>query len=584
VYEAEHKFTPCVELAIDIHDDEDGFLTAIPMNDNVRGSFVPGTGQKSRKKKVVKARQAGRSAESKPPEKKKPKKQKPQGCAPARGQATTHRKCYNCQLPGHLASQCKAPKTQRRDTPRPRAGQESPSPVHPDAPQTSPQTESTEEYPSDDDEEDPEYKLKLEADAIKADILCKASFAWLTKDPENALDRKVVLQSLTAIARKDKLYAKDRGIDAVQTVARLHAEGMRLGTIARNKTVEGLTYANPSSARRGMERFAHSFGKYVRLNDIAPVRGSELERLRKLEAIQPFSRDPKTHWIAWMLALLVRLLFIPVAEECFKRAGHMLPFAWADSVVALNPWDLIPTGVLVLVELSVSTNFTRTTLFCEFLIRMVVHFFISQLPLPAAVAVHVGWNVTIVVSHCIVGTSLVWLLDAFRSLALGKSRVYESVCLEEHRMASPPLDPRFVYKPGDPCCKPSFGCEQHWGIEGIAPTVYRGCTHNEVKSIEGRVGKMVPATDNEKAVNAHWKSAFQRVGHVFNFVRPVKHHMDIHTWSSNYPPAKRDRLRAMAAEGFDMPSKMVASAFIKKEIALKESIQAIPTFKDPRFI
>jgi hypothetical protein len=59
--------------------------------------------------------------------------------------------------------------------------------------------------------------------------------------------------------------------------------------------------------------------------------------------------------------------------------------------------------------------------------------------------------------------------------------------------------------------------------------------------------------------------------------------MDINKWSENYPPGKRDRLRAMHRDGYDMP-RLTASSFTKKEIAIVDSDQIHKQLKDPRFI
>jgi hypothetical protein len=469
-----------------------------------------------------------------------------------------NRKCYNCGELGHYAQACARPKTAQR------------VPTVVDPPQSA--------------EPATPKPLVVNLLEIEANMFSKASLAWLTKDPNSAADRSVVILSLTNIARKEKLHLCVPPVDVHEVVMRVHERAFRAGIDARLQTVEALTYSDKKiKAADFAERFVDAFSRYIRLIDIAPIRGTTLKKLKTLENLEPLSRHKETFTIALFFALTFRMFLVPLFEESFKRAGHLLEFHSASGATTWDYWDLIPVAVLTLLETYHSNHHRLAHSICEFLVRLPIHYLMSQLQFMFGLFLHIFWNVAVIVSHCFFGTDTIWLLDSFRATKSLRSTIYQSVCVADHAMTLFPIDPRFKCKPGEVSCKESFGCEQHWGISGLIPTVYTACTHNEECAMNGRVGKKVPSADKEWEVNRFWNKATRVVGHVYSKVKRVKKGMEINKWSANYPPAKRDRLRALHRDGFDMPP-LTASSFVKREIAIVDTDQTHKKLKDPRFI
>jgi hypothetical protein len=340
-----------------------------------------------------------------------------------------NRNCYNCKESGHYAAACTNPQTAARP------------PQHEQIIQPA------------------EVKVQeIDVEAVMADLYSKATTSWLTKDPNSDVDKKVVILSLVQIARKNKLHEAKPPIDVHNVVMDIFERSFRDGIATRLSVAESMSYAvNPLTKTAKAERFVDAFSRYVRLQDIAPIRGTVLMRLRITESIEPLSRHAGTIAVALFMALIVRLLFVPTFEELFKRAGHLMFSAEGPSSQEWDLWDLIPALILAVLETVHSNNSRHSHNICELVIRFPAHYFLSQIAFVSGLFLHVFWNICVISSHCYIGTSTTWLLDSFRAVALPKSTVYMSVCVQDHVMKQVPLDPRFKVKYGEVSCRESFG-------------------------------------------------------------------------------------------------------------------------------
>lgn len=462
--------------------------------------------------------------------------------------------------------------------------------------------------------DDDELAAKVEADCYE-----KASTAWLTKDPKSPVDIKVVIQSLVQIVRKEGYYRTRPGASH-RLVMAVHERALRDGIAARAATANSITYSTapgvplPQSSVRGYSGWVFpvssriaAFRRYLVLDDLFYLKGSILEEMQKDERIMPLSRDRNVYPIIMLFATICRCFLVPLAEELLKRFnyGVALP-AWNESFLPnffslpdvlftarieailedngfMGWWQLIPCLFLAYRETKLHGLPGRIESAIELSARFFAHAWLAHMSLLEGFFVHVIWNAIAIFCYVFLGATLFWRLDSFVFSTSVKSTVYEDVCLSGHWLKPIKLDPRFVYSPGEATCRGKFGCRQAWGISGIIPTVYRKCICNETISIEGRVGKLVPAAAVEPAVDAHWRQAIKRVAVAFRHVSPLTHAMKFTSWCASFPPSKRDRFLDMKLNGFDAPVGQ-ASAFIKTEIAMKDGEQPFPTMKDPRFI
>lgn len=173
----------------------------------------------------------------------------------------------------------------------------------------------------------------------------------------------------------------------------------------------------------------------------------------------------------------------------------------------------------------------------------------------------------------------------YRSHEFGQKAI-EDICLDEYKVIPARTQPGFKVTYGDPVCKAGHGSTGSWGIDGYVGTTFRTCTHNEVISICGRVGKFLPAhidANVTAAIHGAWVQVtyplinlLKTLGLTFQYKA-----MNYEDWCATFEPRRRDLLKAIAINAEDMPQ-LLAKSFIKKEIAVKCATD--PVFKDPRFI
>jgi hypothetical protein len=334
-----------------------------------------------------------------------------------------------------------------------------------------------------------------------------------------------------------------------------------------------------------------------------------LQVLAGNEAIERLSRDRDWHWVVWFMAIWIRLVAAPIAEEFFKRSGHTFPYAPRDKPTVFEwvnvnwlyvPWfdwvnwfDLLPVVMLCFLEVFWNRTCTsKLACFAELIVRVFVHFTLSQWPMMLAVVLHCSWNTMVLMSHIHINTSRLWMLDVFNGDD-SACMVRTDVCLDEYAMKEHPVQDEFRVRRADPVCKPKLAIFGSWGIKGYVGTVFRSCTHNEVLSMNGRVGKKLPAHSSPKEtarIRGNWKRLTRTILPLFDqYIRRIFRPIDFEEWAASFEPARRDALLQVRKEVNDMPFKktrsgqgLMASSFIKKEVAVKSLDNQV--FKDPRFI
>lgn len=449
-------------------------------------------------------------------------------------------------------------------------------------------------------EDTPEEKLRKKRVRHRSNLYDKACGMMLTKDYGNVNDQEVIKRSLVAIARKDKML--DDFVDVSQVVLQEYERAFFDTYDQRVESAKNLSYSrNKRSNQSRLSRALDQFVKYVQLKDIAEVRGSDLQRLAQYEAIERLSRDREWFRLVWVVALIVRLLMIPAVEEILKRTGHLLPGAPLDRPTSFEPFhisnlfDIVPVFALCVWEV-VHHRLGRTfvSLIGEFILRFFAHFLLSQWPVLFAFSIHVVWNTIALACHINFTTSRLWMLDVCEGdpdLDTNLSRV--DICLDEHPMKMAETQPAFKVERQDPTCQPKQAMFGSWGVKGFIGTVFRSCSHNEELSMNGRVGKKLPAHSNPRRTQqivGNWRRLTREILPFMNSnIRRVFRPVDYHEWASTFPAARRDALLQIRVDTNDMPDRggmgaplLTASSFIKKEIAVKEIGDQV--YKDPRFI
>lgn len=163
---------------------------------------------------------------------------------------------------------------------------------------------------------------------------------------------------------------------------------------------------------------------------------------------------------------------------------------------------------------------------------------------------------------------------------------HAAVCLDEHYLKKHPVNPDFRVTPGDATCENKFGTRCSFGIESAIATVYNSCHHNETISMNGRVGKLLPAHASAEVrgkIKKHWDNVTNELIEHFNKrIKRVVKPIPVQDWINGFPPSKREMFNGLVENQAELPSRLVASSFVKKEIVVKMNDSM--TFKDPRFI
>jgi len=465
-------------------------------------------------------------------------------------------KCFQCGKAGHKKAQCKS--------------------TEPSVPVEEKPAETAEERAA---------KEQLRIDSIHEDLSAKCETMWLTKDPKSPTDRKVVLQALAVIARKNKLTG-----DVTDIILKINAETLRQSVGARRRYARDLTRSH--NEEYGISSFARHFGRYMRLNDLGRVVGTEIDRMNQWEAKEPLSRSEHTHVPAYFLALQIHCIVLPMIEEGLKTLGHYLldltkiTHTSGSALVMLSVF--LPCLLITAIETSASRRVGRW-LVLEWIFRLAAHFVLGLLDWSAASMLHMVYNSTVMFTHIHVGTPIDWLLSigvVTRLLVASWATTVASTCLESHKVKLVPVCTQFTYRPSDTVCVDNaFGYSSYLDIENINRLVYRSCSHNEVVSAHARVGKAVPVAEPETAsrVLKHWKRTMCDLrSALLEPLYQVGNLLSLEEWCSRFPPRKRDDFLQLVRDKFEWP-KFICSAFIKREVSfVPDFMDAV--YKDPRMI
>jgi len=181
------------------------------------------------------------------------------------------------------------------------------------------------------------------------------------------------------------------------------------------------------------------------------------------------------------------------------------------------------------------------------------------------------------------------LLNLFASMNVTRLRgtAINDICLFEYMYKHVDVIPH-EWKCTKQVCEPKFGARASWHVDGFVPIVYRACHHNEKVSTDGRVFKAVPVTEEvcKENVFQHWKQVTRACWpKLSTLIKNVRNPMDYEQWCSRFPPEKREYFLKFMENSYVIPRGTPASAFIKRELALKK-YEGIETniMKDPRWI
>jgi len=231
--------------------------------------------------------------------------------------------------------------------------------------------------------------------------------------------------------------------------------------------------------------------------------------------------------------------------------------------------------------------------------RHVGHSLLSSTTLKYGVVGHIAWNalVDLFEAKCALRIS-----DHFKHSPTASPQVtvdkhngdlyckdnmsHAAVCLDEHFLKKHPVNPDFQVTPGEALCENKFGTKCSFGLSSVTATVYNPCYHNEIISMNGRVGKLLPAhasPEIRKRIKAHWTAVTNElIEHFDKRIKRVIKPIPVQDWINGFPPAKREMFNGLVENHADLPKQLVASSFVKREIVTKMVDDL--TFKDPRFI
>jgi hypothetical protein len=219
----------------------------------------------------------------------------------------------------------------------------------------------------------------------------------------------------------------------------------------------------------------------------------------------------------------------------------------------------------------------------EFLFRLAGHTALGLLSYHCHISVAVAAHATINLAALWLRPG--WMLDVTRTRS-HSAPVVEDLCLQYCKVKTVKTQEAFVvHRPPEPVCVPAFGARGMWSVAGLYADVNRHCCHNEVISLEARVGKHLPQHEvgGQDVAKAEWKKLTAvTLPHVTGLVRPVTTPIPLEEWLKPFPPAKREMYLKLVNESELMPA-LVASSFVKKELVLREPNSAA-IVKDPRMI
>lgn len=534
------------------------------------------------------------------------------GGGPARGRrkpANKVRKCYICKQPGHMAQQCPIAAARQAGgaAAAADAAQQADEDLGPRVARQQPEEKEREVK----EEETPEEKRERKRAALFADMVAKASTALLLKDPRNQDDRTVVTRSITAIARQGALHELTGDVSGLVTAA--YSQGLSRAVDQRIARAERDAVAGHLGAGEAAQRaFFGAETPFVTDVRWKALWKDPIDKVTLWESIPSRSLYSASALVTALFGFIraARTFLCALSEERAKRVGisHLLTQLIPGTSEIVSPaLDLVvnyvfdkyfhgrgkaiqlifklfmtawryaglrgvSSAVLAFIEVR------RNGLSSQFLPRLCAHLALSIMPLPAAVLLHTLWNLSVSREMRLAVTECDEDLTSSRS-------VVADVCCADYTMKATPTQSDYCRVPGEPDCKIGFGCRRGWGVESVIPTVFRNCIHNEKISMDGRVGKKLPAHDSPKRtleIVLHWGRVFRKqCRDLSDKIQRVRKPVPFPQWASSFPPAKRDMFLQMKKDGIEIP-KPVASSFIKRELAgkLPHDVQ----FKDPRFI
>jgi hypothetical protein len=563
------------------------------------------------------------------------------------------RKCYNCNKPGHISSACPTPsaKAQRQAHSKklkPLEGIPADAAIaladkeegkdasaedgdHPDfGGEGEHKHRELDGKPAASAPQEPEKTPAEWVEEIRNKMFDIASSKFLTKNVSDFKDWKVVATSVTFVAKSEKL-GKYLRLSPWQEDGIVHTTPASLASCV---TQTALQHAIDIRIRDGRRRThndtAFTLEQLLTMaGKLGPVpkrtKGKTVsEEIDILDATAPRSVQEmsKFQLLIFHVLILLRISCAAVVEECAKAfiycavlaiCGSAFDGGMVTAATSLKTVQQYRKSMEMAIQIiqfliapalfaGVEALSKQNPKHRSFIARLVVHgaLLAGGSPTKAftsegvayakilCIVFHIGWNL-----YCYYGLrSTALMLDALEMTLLARKSVhrkYYDMCLEHDPIKRVETQDGYVRAQRDECCKPKFGCTRVLGVEGVEVVVHRQCTHNEVISMDGRVGKKLPYHVNAthmKRVKSKWKNTIKTVtpilvGQIERVTRPIPYGQ----WCSTFKPAKRDIFLNLKKEGYIVPALPKARSFLKRELALRKSgSRHIAKEKDPRFI
>jgi len=176
---------------------------------------------------------------------------------------------------------------------------------------------------------DPDEVKAEKVEAIYENLRNKAVGMWLTKDFESIADRRVIMQSLVQLSRKEKLYtlsdAPDAHVQLAFDAALRIAYDTRLRSAKSNTKSRGYAkgglYSVYDSFARGFQGEANS--------EVNHGFTADLEELAFYERLPFFSRTVVLFW-PWCLGIFIRLIISVMSEKWMFMAFAIVVAPFVD--------------------------------------------------------------------------------------------------------------------------------------------------------------------------------------------------------------------------------------------------------------
>lgn len=137
----------------------------------------------------------------------------------------------------------------------------------------------------------------------------------------------------------------------------------------------------------------------------------------------------------------------------------------------------------------------------------------------------------------------------------------------------------------DPHCHWNFGSRFCFGVNGYYSTPHRNCECNERISMRGRLYKRLPIHDNMAQVRVAVKPLHRMIHDLVTVVGGIIAPVPFLQWVRSFPPRRRGQLIQLSKTAYDVPNRMVAKAFIKREPTVRNvCTEVLRVESDPRWI